>query len=53
MIKAIIVDDEQHCTDRLKILLEKHYNTSIQLIGEASSVETAKTLINCNSQDLI
>ncbi|MBX9892472.1 MAG: LytTR family DNA-binding domain-containing protein [Chitinophagaceae bacterium] len=53
MIKAIIVDDEQHCTDRLKILLEKHYNTSIQLIGEASSVETAKTLINNNPPDLI
>lgn len=38
MIKAIIVDDEQHCIDRLKGLLQSSYTNSIELLGEFSSV---------------
>jgi len=39
MINAIIVDDEQHCIDRLTGLLEKHHASSINLAGTFSSVK--------------
>ncbi len=53
MIKAIIVDDEQHCIDRLRVLLENNFSTTIQLIGEASSVTIAQELIIKQAPDLI
>lgn len=39
MIQAIIIDDEQHCTDRLAGLLKDHYADSILLAATAASVK--------------
>ncbi len=39
MIKAIIIDDEQHCIDRLTGQLKQHCAETIQLAGSYSTVE--------------
>lgn len=39
MIKAIIIDDEQHCIDRLSKLLAQHCRQQVQLMGSFGSVE--------------
>ncbi|WOD43700.1 LytR/AlgR family response regulator transcription factor [Hwangdonia lutea] len=39
MIKAIIIDDEQHCIDRLVTLLKPHKNT-VKLVGQFTNVKT-------------
>ena len=39
MVKAIIIDDEQHCTDRLSGMLKNHHAGSIQLAASAASVK--------------
>jgi two-component system LytT family response regulator len=39
MIKALIIDDEQHCIDRLKGLVDTYCADSIHLAGTFSSVE--------------
>jgi two-component system LytT family response regulator len=39
MIKAIIIDDEQHCVDRLSNLLVACCADSVELVGTAQSVE--------------
>jgi two-component system LytT family response regulator len=39
MIKALIIDDEKHCTDRLSRLLLQHCDETIRLIGYFGSVE--------------
>ena len=41
MIKAIIVDDEQHAANRLAELLARHCKQTVQLAGSFSSVEDA------------
>ena len=41
MIKAIIVDDEQHAANRLAELLAKHCKQTVQLAGSFNSVEDA------------
>lgn len=44
MIKAIIVEDEVHGMDNLKNLLKK-YCPSVEVVGEARSIEAAEQLI--------
>lgn len=39
MIKAVIVDDEQHCIDRLSRLLEQYCSETIMLAGRFSTVD--------------
>lgn len=39
MIKAIIIDDEQHCIDRLTELLQRGHANDVALIGSAMSVK--------------
>lgn len=53
MIKAIIVDDEQHCIDRLRNLLQQYHAGTIQLLAAASSVEEAIKTIKEQQPDLI
>lgn len=38
MIKAVIIDDEQHCTDRLKRLIQENCANSIKLAGDFNNV---------------
>ncbi len=53
MIKAIIVDDEQHCIDRLRGFLLTDYSNSVVLGGEATFVADGYKLINELKPDLI
>lgn len=53
MIRAISVDDETHCLDRLSRLLTEHCAATVQLIGTAQSVEEGVTLILNRQPDLI
>ncbi len=53
MIKAIIIDDEQHCIDRLKDLLEKDYANSVQLLGAFDSVPNGYNAIKQLSPQLV
>ncbi|WP_026750557.1 LytTR family DNA-binding domain-containing protein [Sediminibacterium sp. C3] len=53
MIKVIIVDDEQHCIDRLKSLFLTKFAEKLKLVGIASSVLSAYDLIVQEMPDLI
>jgi two-component system LytT family response regulator len=46
MIKAIIIDDEQHCIDRLKGLVETNCAGTIKIMGTFSTVEEGIRAIN-------
>lgn len=52
MIKAILVDDEKHCTDRLQHLLLKHSDI-IHVIAVCHNIEAAKTNIEKLNPDLV
>lgn len=39
MIKAIIIDDEMHCINRLKSLISTHHNNDVLVINHFQSVE--------------
>lgn len=52
MIRTIIVEDEQHCSEQLRRLL-RNYANKIQIIGEFPSVESAITGIQQLNPDLI
>ncbi|WP_142683469.1 LytR/AlgR family response regulator transcription factor [Chitinophaga polysaccharea] len=51
-IKAIIIDDEQHCIDALQTMLEKKC-PGVQVTGTAKSVREAKVLIDDLQPDLV
>jgi two-component system, LytTR family, response regulator len=53
MIKAIIVDDEQHCIDRLSNLLQQYHTGTVQLLAAASSVKEGIKTIKEHQPDLI
>ena len=52
MLRAIIIDDEQHCTDRLSSLLEKH-TESISVTHCYSTIEAAKKGIEIQNPDVV
>ena len=39
MIKAIIIDDEEHCIERLKNLIENNFSGDIEIIGKFSTID--------------
>lgn len=43
MINAIIVDDEQHCVNRLSGLLEQHFGSTVRVLDSFNTVDTALT----------
>ena len=51
-IKAIIVDDEQHCIDALQTMLEKKC-PGVSVTGSAKSVKDAKGLVDELQPDLV
>lgn len=53
MIRAIIIDDEQHCTDRLADLLRKYCTESVQLLGTYDSVEEGLKGVAEHRPDLV
>jgi two-component system, LytTR family, response regulator len=53
MINAIIIDDEQHCIDRLKGILQSDYANSVILSGEFGSVPEGYKAIVDLKPDLV
>lgn len=53
MIKALIIDDEQHCINRLSVLIEEHFSQTIQVAGSFQTVEEAVIGIRKIQPDLI
>ncbi len=53
MLKTILIDDENLCLNRLKIMLAHYCPTSITVVGECQTVESALTAIETYSPDLI
>ncbi len=53
MIKAVIIDDEQHCIDRLAGLLNANHADTINVAGVATSVKEGIKLIKEQQPDLI
>ena len=53
MIKAIIIDDEQHCIDRLKKLVENYCNDSIEINGAFQSVEEGLSAVKQIKPELV
>lgn len=52
MLKAIIVDDEQHCTDRLTKLLTK-YSDTLMITASCSDFDMAKEAIERLKPDIV
>lgn len=53
MINTIIIDDEQHCIDRLSGLLSEHCNHLVKIAGSYKSVREGIDAINALQPDLI
>lgn len=53
MIQAIIIDDEQHCIDRLDYLLSTYAGGLIQVAGAYMTVEKGVQAINSLKPDLV
>jgi two-component system LytT family response regulator len=53
MIKAIIIDDEQHCIDRLKKLVENYCTDSIEIDGAFQSVEEGLNAVKQIKPELV
>lgn len=52
MIKVVIIDDEQHCIDRIKLLLQPYLDT-VKIIGTYARVDEAIQGINSKKPDLL
>ena len=52
-LKALLVDDEQHCLDTLRFDLERHCNNQLTIIGEVQNVIAATAQINKSHPDII
>ncbi len=53
MIKAIIIDDEQHCINRLEKLLVTHCRESVAILGSATTIDDGYELITRLKPDLL
>ncbi len=53
MIDAIIVDDEEHCVERLERLLTTHCSGKVRLLGNYTSADDAEAAINALKPRLI
>jgi two-component system LytT family response regulator len=53
MIKAVIVDDEQHCINRLEGMIRDYCRQTVQIIGTFNTVETAISGIEELKPDLV
>lgn len=53
MLKTIIIDDEQHCTDVLKAMLAQKFSNKVKVVAEASNAADGKELIKKLNPDLV
>jgi two-component system, LytTR family, response regulator len=53
MLRTIIIDDEQHCTDVLKAMLAKKFSARVKVVAEAMNAAEGKEMIRKFNPDLI
>lgn len=53
MIKAVIIDDEQHCISRLETLLARHCREAVAVVGTADTAGEGFELITRLQPDLV
>ena len=53
MLRTIIIDDEQHCTDVLKAMLTKKFNNRVVVVAEAFNAAEGKEMISRFKPDLV
>ncbi len=53
MIQALIIDDEQHCIDRLSMLLNNNYSDTIRVLDRCNSVEQGISAIKKHRPELV
>lgn len=53
MIKAVIIDDEQHCIDRLTMLLAKNCSDTVELLTGVQTVEEGLAAIKTYKPQLV
>jgi two-component system LytT family response regulator len=53
MIRTIVIDDEQHCIDRLSRLLDEQYSSTIEIVGAFERFEDGITAIKKLEPDLV
>lgn len=53
MITAVIVDDEQHCIDRLQSLLQQYFKQSIAVVAACNTVEEGVAAIKAMQPQLV
>lgn len=53
MIKAVIVDDEQHCIDRLKNLVATYYSNQVSIIETFNNIDDAYLALQELKLDLL
>lgn len=53
MITALIIDDELHCIERLKKLLENNFSSYIEIIGTASTIEDGVRAIKMLNPEVV
>lgn len=53
MIRAIIIDDEQHCINRLTWLINERHSGFVEIVGTCHSVEEAVPIIQNLLPDLV
>jgi two-component system, LytTR family, response regulator len=53
LLKAIIVDDEQHCVDALVAMLQKKFSGSVLLLGTYNNADACKEAIETLRPDLV
>lgn len=53
MIKAVIIDDEQHCIDRLTMLLAKNCSDTVELLTGVQTVEEGLAAIKIYKPQLV
>jgi len=53
MIRTLIIDDEQHCIDRLQKLLQDYHPETIRLLGTYSDAAAAEESIRILRPDLV
>ncbi len=53
MIRALIIDDEQHCIDRLAGLVDEHLSSSVHVMDSFKTAEEAEKAINKYKPELV
>ncbi|MFK8039575.1 MAG: LytR/AlgR family response regulator transcription factor [Crocinitomicaceae bacterium] len=52
MISAVIIDDEDHCRENLRTIINSNFN-DIQIVGEGNSVESATKVITDTAPNVV